>query len=117
MNVWESVWSMGGTLRRAVALRFSEIAVLPRPRPGHHHARGHVARAAGAGPPRLAVGARRHPDHLGEGAAERAEAREAHLEADLGHGPPGLAQQRHGALQPAALQVAMRRLAERVPER
>src|SRR5215217_8981016 len=115
-----SALSMGRTLRRALAVRFSETAGLRRPawsRPRHDDARGDVAGGARAGPPRLAVGARRHPDHARERAAERAEAREPDVQADLGHGPLGLAQQRHRALEPASLEVAVRRLAERFLER
>src|SRR3954464_8516731 len=103
MKEWEREVSMGRTLRRAIAMRFSETAVLrlaPRSRPRHHDARRHVAGAARADPPRLAVGARRHPDHAAERAAERAEAREPDVEADLGHGPVRLSQQRHRALEP-----------------
>ena len=48
--------------------------------------------------------------------AERAEAVESDVEADLGHGTVGLAQQLHRTLHPAALQVAVRRLAKRRPE-
>ena len=39
------------------------------------------------------------------------------VQADLRHRPLGLAQQRHRALQPAPLQVAVRRLSERLLER
>src|SRR5215211_2206212 len=116
MKEWEREVSMGATLRSAGAMRFSETAVLrlaARAGPGHHDAGGDVAGAARADPPRLAVGARRHSDDASEGAAEGAEAREPHVEADLGHRPVGLPQQRHRALQPAPLQVAVRRLAER----
>src|SRR3954454_2799840 len=120
MKEWESVVSMGGTLRRAGAIGFSKTALLrlvAGPGPRHHDARGHVAGGARAAPPSLAVGARRHPDHAGERAAEGAQAREPDVEADLGDGPLGLAQQRHRALQPAPLQVAVGGLAERVLER
>src|SRR3712207_4783950 len=99
MKEWESELSMARTLRRAGAVRFSETAVLrlaARPRPGHHDARGHVPRGAGAGPPALAVGGRRHPDHAREGAAERAEAGEPDVETDLRHGLLRLAQQQIG---------------------
>src|SRR5215217_5473884 len=106
MKECESEVSMRWTLRRASAIRFSETAVLrlaPWPRPRHDDARGHVAGGARAGAPRLAVGGRRHPDHAGERSAEGSEAREPHVEADLGHRSPGLAEQRHRALQPAPL--------------
>ena len=45
------------------------------------------------------------------------EAREPDVQADLGHRPLGLAQQRHRALESAPLQVAVRRLPERLLER
>src|SRR3954463_10805931 len=112
MNEWESAVSMRGTLRRAIAIRFSETAALRGParsRPGHHHARRDVAGGARAGPPRRAIRARRHPDHTGERPAEGPEAREPDVEADPGHRLLGLAQQGHRPLQPAALEVAVRR--------
>src|SRR3954453_8042381 len=117
MNEWESAVSMRGTLRSAIAIRFSKTAALrraARSRPRHDHARGYIAGGAGAGAPCLAVGGRRHPDHVGEDPAEGAEARETDVQADLGHRPLRLAQQRHRALQSAPLQVAVRRLAERL---
>src|SRR5215218_2259976 len=122
MKEWEREVSMRCTLRSAPAVRFSEIAVLrgrraARPRPRHHHARRDVAGRARAGPPRLAVGRRRHPDHAREGAAERPEAREPDVQADLRHGALRLAQQRHRPLQPAPLQVPVRRLPKRPLER
>src|SRR5215211_8908835 len=120
MNEWESAVSMRNTLRRAIAIRFSKTAAQPRAarsRPRHHHARGHVAGGARAGSPRLAVGAWRHPDHVSERPAEGPEAREPDVQADLGHRPLGLAQQRHRSLQSAPLKVAVRRLAKRLLER
>src|SRR5215207_2448575 len=120
MNECESAVSMRNTLRRAIAIRFSKTAALPRAarsRPRHHHARGHVAGGARAGSPRLAVGAWRHPDHVSERPAEGPEAREPDVQADLGHRPLGLAQQRHRSLQSAPLKVAVRRLAKRLLER
>jgi hypothetical protein len=59
-----------------------------------------------------AVGRRRHAQDLAERPAERAEAREADVEADLRDAAVGLAQEERRALDPAALQVAVRRLAE-----
>src|SRR2546430_9178286 len=53
---------------------------------------------------------------LAECAAEGAEAVEAHVEADVGDAPLGSAQQVHGPLHAPALQVAVRRLAERGSE-
>src|SRR5215211_3467567 len=64
----------------------------------------------------LAVRAGRYAHDLAERTAEGPEAGEPHVEADLGHAAIGLAQHEHGALDPAALEVAMRRLAERRPE-
>src|SRR5918996_5275749 len=92
MNECESALSMDTTLRRAVAIRFSKTAVrrlAPWSRPRHDYARGHVAGGARACPPRRAVGGRGHPDHAGERPAEGPEAREPHVQADLGHGPLG----------------------------
>src|SRR5215210_2331481 len=121
MKVWVSALNMATTLGLARLPRFSETAVLVamarRPRPRHDDAGRDVSRGAGAGAPGVAVGRGRHPEHAAERAAEGAEAREPHLEADLRHGPLGLAQQRHRALEPAALQVTVRRLAERPLER
>ena len=51
-----------------------------------------------------------------EGAAERAEAVEADVEADIGDAAIGRSQQEHRALDAPALQVAVRRLAEGVAE-
>src|SRR5215207_441515 len=119
MKEWDREVSMGVTLRRSVVIRFSETAVLrfaARARPGHDDTCGHVARGARAGAPGGAVGARGHPDHAAEGPAEAAQAREPDVEADLRDRLLGLAQQRHRALEPASLQVAVRRLAERLLE-
>src|SRR5919112_727208 len=71
---------------------------------------------------RLGLGAaavlgRRLADDLAERAAERAEAEEADVEADLGDAAVALAQQEHRALDAAALEVAVRGLAERRAER
>src|SRR5919202_405311 len=90
------------------ARRFSKTA---RSRPGHREARwdgGHTRS--------IAVLRGRLPDDVPERAAERAQAAEADLEADVGDAPAGLAQQEHRALDPTALQIAMRRLAERGAE-
>src|SRR3954454_24338008 len=96
--------SMAATLTRGPRLRFSETA---RSRPGHRKAvrdrQRHRAQP---------VLRRRLPDDRAEGPAERPEAGEAGVEADLGHAAVGLAQQEHRALHAPALEVAMRRLAE-----
>src|SRR4051794_18416223 len=109
---------MAANLRARQRLRFSETALLaiPRPGPRHDHAGGHVAGRPGAGAPTGAVGGRRHPDDARERPAEAAKAHETGVEADLRHGPLGLAQERHRALEPAPLQIAVRRLAERLLE-
>ena len=60
----------------------------------------------------VAVRARRLADDRAERPAERAEAREADVEADLGDAALGLAQHEHRPLDAAALEVAVRRLAE-----
>src|SRR4051794_24365796 len=104
MPWWVTVSNMPATLGPHRSPRFSETA---RSRPRHLEAdRDGVAPRAGA------VGRRRTADDGGEGAAEGPEAGEADLEADLGDAQRAVAQQRHGALDPAPLQVAMRRLAE-----
>src|SRR3954463_1161553 len=106
MNECEREVSMHGTLRRAVAMRFSKTAALwrpARPRPRYHDARGHVAGGARARPPCLAVRGRGHADHAGERPAEGPEAREPDVQADLSDGPLRLAQQRHRPLESSAL--------------
>src|SRR4051794_40278343 len=84
--------------------RFSETARShPRPREAVRH----------DGPDNAAVAVlrRRLADDLAERAAERAQAREPDVEADLGHALVRLAEQEHRALDAPALEVAMRRLA------
>src|SRR5690242_19688237 len=114
MKLWVSALNMRPTLRRRAGFRFSEIAVLMGrvAAPGHHDARGDVARGPRAHPPRLAVRGRRHPEHAGERAAECPQAREPDLEADLGYRAVRLAQERHRPLEPSPLQVAVRGLPE-----
>jgi len=51
-------------------------------------------------------------DDLPESAGEGAEAREAHVEADVGDAALGLAQEEHRPLDAATLEVAVRCLAE-----
>src|SRR6266487_967575 len=96
---------MRTTLTLAQCPRFSKTA---RSRPRLREA-GWDGSEVGGPPP---IGGRRLADDVGEGPAERPEAREAHVEADLGHAAVGLPEHEHRALDPAALQVAMRRLAE-----
>src|ERR687898_1406347 len=59
-----------------------------------------------------AIRGRRLADDLGERAAEGAQAGEADVEADLSDAAVALPEQEHRALDPAPLQVAVRRLSE-----
>src|SRR5580693_7765283 len=107
---------MDVTLDGAVAARYSKAALLPgRTQPRHRPARRHAQRGAIAGETR-AVRRGRLAHDLAKGTSERAEAVESDVEADLGYETVGLAQQLHRTLYPAALQVAVRRLAKRRPE-
>src|SRR4051812_22393531 len=110
MAEWVMALNMDATLTVRGALVFSETA---RSRDAHRKAVGHGLGRARREP----VLAGRLPHDRLEGPAERAEAREADVEADLGHAALGLTEQEHGALDAAALQVAVRRLAERRAER
>src|SRR4051794_35583688 len=101
--------SMAATLAGARAVRFSETA---RPRPCHREAGRR--RTDGRTP---AIRRRRLVEDRPERPAERPEAGEPDLEADVAHRAIRLAQQEHRALDPPALEVAVRRLAERRPER
>src|SRR5713226_5112532 len=65
----------------------------------------------------IAVFAGRDPDNVTKCAAEGAEAVEADIEADVGDASLGLAQLEHRALDPPALEVAVRCLAEGRTER
>src|SRR4051795_8487268 len=107
MDEWV-MFSMAVTLVAPCTVGFSETAGS---RPGHREAvRDVVGDAA------VAVAGGRLADDGAEGAAERPEAGEADVEADVGHAAVGLHEQEHRALDPPALQVAMRRLAERGSE-
>src|SRR5712692_6518365 len=66
--------------------------------------------------PALAIGRWRLADDVAKAPAEGAEAGEADVEADVRHTPVGRPQQEHGAFDPPALQVPMRRLAKRCSE-
>src|SRR3954464_7530311 len=101
--------NMAPTLIEDAGARFSKTA---RSHPAHREARRGVGRLRAA-----AVLRGRLADDAAERAAERAEAREADVEADLGDAAVGLAQQEHRALDAAALQVAVWRLAEGRAER
>src|SRR3954462_4990247 len=107
MDEWV-MFSMAVTLVAPCTVGFSETAGS---RPGHREAvRDVVGDAA------VAVAGGRLADDGAEGAAERPEAGEADVEADVGHAAVGLHEQEHRALDPPALQVAMRGLAEGGPE-
>src|SRR5437899_5928965 len=64
----------------------------------------------------LPILARRHADDLSKSAAEGAQAREADVEADVSDGALGLGQLEHRPLDPPALKVSVRGLAERPAE-
>src|ERR1700750_2973519 len=98
-------FNMPATLRAAALRGFSESARWAVQR--RRHARGDAQRRG----PR-AVFARRAAHDGAERPAERAEAREPDVEADLRDGAVGLAQERHRPFDPAPLQVAVRGLAE-----
>src|SRR5712692_643473 len=87
------------------SLRLSKTA---RSCPGHDKARGSLNSILAS-----SVFGRRHADDIVKGPTESAKAREAGVEADVGHTSVGLAQHEHGALDTPALQVAMRCLAKR----
>src|SRR3954451_14050871 len=95
---------MGATLIEHLHARFSKTA---RSRPGHREAVRNGLRLGAR-----AVRARRLADDLAEGPAERAEAAEADVEADVGDAAIGLDEQEHRPLDAPALEVAVRRLAE-----
>src|SRR3954452_17187057 len=98
MEEWVIRLNMAATLNAVRRLRFSKTA---RSRPGHREARRDRRGGAGA-----AVLAGRDADDRRERAAERAEAGEAHVEADVRDAALGRAQQEHRPLDAAALQVA-----------
>src|SRR6266851_6676989 len=83
---------------------FSKTA---RPRPCHREAGRHRHHDAS-----ISVFGRRDADDVAEGAAERAQAAEADVEAHVRHASLGLSKQEHGALDAPSLQVAMRGLAK-----
>src|SRR5215213_6126051 len=97
------------TLARDARSRFSKTA---RSRPRPREARGNGAQVGGL----EAVARGGLPDDLTEGAPEAADAREPDLQADLAHAKLGLSEHEHRPLDPPALEVAVRRLAERGPE-
>src|SRR3954447_16800014 len=102
------ILSMRATLVDARLECFSKTA---RSRPRHREA---VRNGLDVGSP--AVLGRRLADYGPERAAEGAEAREADVEADLGHAALGLPQEEHRPLDAPALKVTVRRLAERGAE-
>src|ERR1700737_2393516 len=80
--------------------------------PGHCEAgRDRFDRAA------LAVGGRRLADDLLKTAAERAQAVESYVKADVRHAAVGRPQEEHGSLDPPALEVAVRGFTEGRPKR
>src|SRR5438132_1820264 len=85
-------------------LGFSKTA---RSCPGHREAVRHGHNRAA-----IAVGSRRLADDRLKTAAERAQAVEAHLEANVGHASIGGTQQEHRPLDPTALEIAVWRLAK-----
>ena len=116
MKVWVIRLSMIGTLAAVAARRFFENALSaggsqPRHSPARRNPQGRaVASEAGA------VARGRFTDDPSKGVAERAEAAETDIEANLRHRTIGFAQQLHRPLHPSALKVPMRGLAERGPE-
>src|SRR5205814_10714951 len=72
-------------------------------RPGHREAVGD-----GLDGPTLAIGARGLADDIPKDPAERTQAAEADVEADVGHTAIGRPQQVHGALDPATPEIAVR---------
>src|SRR5215208_483491 len=96
---------MRAKLPDARTARFSETA---RSRPRAREAGRNRAEVGGA----ATIGRRRLTDDRPERPAEGAEAREADVEADLAHLALGLAQEEHRPLDPPALEVAVRGLAE-----
>src|SRR3954465_8084649 len=106
MNVWLMAENMAATLPRLGPLRFSETA---RSGPVRDEAVGGAEREGLRPVPR-----RRHPHDPPERPAERAQAREPDVEADLRDAAIRLAQQEHRPFHPSPLQVAVRRLAERL---
>src|SRR3954452_18795502 len=98
---------MGATLVAAALARFRKTALAgphQREAPGDHRRRGATVP--------VAVRRRRLPHHVLEGGGEPADAREPDVERDLGDRVVGLAQALGGALDPPALEVAVRGLAE-----
>src|SRR6266480_2468073 len=96
------------TLDDVLRQGFSKTA---RSRPGHREAVGD-----GLDGPTLAIGARRLADDISKDPAERTQAAEADVEADVGHTSIGCPQQVHGALDPATLEIAVRGLVKGCPK-
>src|ERR1044072_917925 len=101
---------MAAKIRAPRRLRWSGTAWSP---PRHFEARRHAVRHRAA----RAELRRRLADDLAERPAERGEAGEADVEADLADRVLRRAQEAHRALDAPPLQVPVRRLAERVLER
>src|SRR5438477_2313289 len=112
MKVWLIRLDMAVTLDDGLPGRFSKPALLSRwAHPRHRPTGRHEQRGALAGEARAVLRGRLADDRA-KRAAERAQAVEAHVEADLGDRARGLTQELHRPLHAAALQVAVRRLAE-----
>ena len=109
LSVWVDDPSLPGAPRRRLLRNCSAV-----PRPSR--SRWAPPTAAGGRALRAPTPARYSrrglADHLAEGAAERPQAGEADVEADVGHAAIGPAEQVHGALHPAPLQVPVRGLTE-----
>src|SRR5438477_5443737 len=84
-----------------------KCSVLARPHPCHGEAGRRANRLTAS-----AVVGRIHAHDVAEGAAERAQAPKANVEADVRDAAPSLAEQEHRPLDAPALKVSMRRFAE-----
>src|SRR5215471_8941573 len=104
----EIEFNMGPILLTAGSIRFSKTA---RSRPGHGEAGGNRLDLR-----EPAILGRRFADDVVERPAERSQAGEADVETNLGDGTARFAEQKHGALDPATLEVTVRRFAERGTE-
>src|SRR5262249_61314502 len=109
----EIEFNMGPILLTAGSIRFSKTArsKTARSRPGHGEAGGNRLDLR-----EPAILGRRFADDVVERPAERSQAGEADVETNLGDGTAGFAEQKHGALDPATLEVTVRRFAERGTE-
>src|SRR3954463_3340316 len=102
--------------RTLAALRPAVFSIPARSRVRHDDAGGNGHEPCGGGERGPVLG-RRHPVDAAERGGERADAREADVEADLRDAVVGCAKQCRRALEPPGQQVLVRRLAERPLER